>query len=168
MRKSYIVALSGISTALAITFVMLAMYIEPMTITFYVMSAIAVMLPLTKNSYKGALLSCIATTILAVCLAPIKSLPFAIFFGPYTIVSALLDSKAKWYVSYPIKLLWFNLVLYILYLVVGVLVINFDKLGFTLEYWAIAIIGSVLFILYDLLMRYVFRVMKYMVAKRLK
>ena len=168
MKKSQVIAISGISTALAVTFVMLACYIEPMTITFYVLSAIAMMLPICKDSYKGAFLSCVATIILTMSIATIKALPFAIFFGPYTIISILLSKKVKWYISLPIKLGWFNLVLYILYLVTGVLVIDFSQLGFTLEYWAIALIGSALFILYDLLMDYVFKALKYLVAKYIK
>ena len=168
MKKSYVIALSGISTALAVAFVMLAVYIEPMTISFYVMSAVSMMLPLTKGSYKGSLLACVATIILTVSIATIKALPFAIFFGPYTIVSVLLSKKLKWYFALPIKICWFNLVLYILYLVTGLLVIDFDALGFTLEYWAIALIGTVIFIAYDFLMQYVFRVLTYVVEKRIK
>lgn len=168
MKHSSVIALSGISTALAMVFVMLAVYIEPMTISFYVLSAVAMMLPLTKGSYKGAFLSCIATIILSVSIATVKALPFAIFFGPYTIVSVLMTKKLKWYFAYPVKLMWFNLVLYILYLVTGVLVIDFSKLSFNLEYWAIALIGSLIFIAYDFLMQYVFRVLKYIVDKRIK
>ena len=168
MKKSQVIALSGISTALAVTFVMLAVYIQPLTITFYVLSAIAMMLPLCKNSYKGAFLSCVATIILTMSIATIKALPFAIFFGPYTIISILLNKKVKWYISVPIKIGWFNLVLYILYLVTGLIVIDFSKLSFTLEYWAIALIGTALFMLYDLLMAYVFRALSYLVTKYIK
>ena len=167
MKKSNVIALSGISTALAVTFVMLACYIEPMTITFYVLSAISMMLPLAKGSYKGAMLSCIATIILTMSIATIKALPFAIFFGPYTILSILLNQKLKWYFSLPIKIGWFNLVLYILYLVTNLIVIDFSKLGFTLEYWAIALIGTALFIIYDILMQYIFKVLNYLIEKHL-
>ncbi len=168
MKKSYVIALSGISTALATMFVMLAVFVEPMTISFYVMSAICMMLPLSKGSYKGAILSCAATIILTVSIATIKALPFAIFFGPYTILSIFLAKKLKWYYGLPIKLAWFNLVLYILYLVTGLLVIDFEALGVKLEYWAIALIGSAVFVVYDYLMQYVFKVLTYIVEKRIK
>ena len=168
MKHSSVIALSGISTALAIVFVVMAVYIEPMTLSFYVLSAIATMLPITKGSYKGAMLSCIATIILSVSIATVKALPFAIFFGPYTIVALVLSKKLKWYFAYPIKLIWFNLVLYILYLVVGLVVIDFSQLGFELEYWTIALVGSVLFLVYDYMMQYIFRVLKYLVDKRIK
>ena len=168
MKKSNVIAISGISTALAVSFVMMACYIEPMTITFYVLSAISMMLPLTKGSYKGAMLSVVATIIVTMSIATIKALPFAIFFGPYTVISILLDKKVKWYFSLPIKIGWFNLVLYILYLATNLLVIDFTKLGFTLEYWAIALIGTAIFILYDILMQYVFKVLTYLVEKHIR
>ena len=168
MNKSKEIAISGISTALAVSFVMLACYIEPMTITFYVLSAISMMLPLTKGSTRGAVLSCVATIILTMSIATIKALPFAIFFGPYTIIAVLTDKKFKWYLTLPIKIGWFNLVLYLLYLVTGVLIINFEELGFTLEYWAIALIGTALFVLYDLLMQQVYKALMIMVKKYIK
>ena len=53
-------ALAGIGTAISLIFVVLAYFIKNLSLSFYVMSAGGVMLPLTKGYFREGFLTAVA------------------------------------------------------------------------------------------------------------
>ena len=86
MKRSHIIALSGISCAMALICVVGSIYVEFMTLTFAVLAAVFVQMPLTQKYWVGGILSYVATSILAFVIGNINSLPFILFFGAYAII----------------------------------------------------------------------------------
>ena len=74
-------ALSGISAALAIVFILGAVYVPNLTLSCYVLAAISVSLPLIKNLVISSMLSYIASSLVAFLLASVQVMPFILFFG---------------------------------------------------------------------------------------
>lgn len=175
------IALSGISAALALIAIVGAVYIQFSTITMFVLAGIFTMLPLTKGYWKGSVLCYIAVSILGFLIGNIRSLPYIIFFGIFSIVQWLIDivlinvkpleKVPKWIKiggGYVIKLSLLQLSLYLLWLFAHILFANMEIFGLKIEYWMIAVFGMPIYILYDILMHCVFVVLKRFVDKRIK
>lgn len=169
MKRSYIIALSGISSALATLFVVGATFLPTMKIALIVMSAIAISLPLTKNSWTGSLMSFIVSAIITFFVCNVKALPFILFFGPYAIIQYLLDYKfmssqkikskgIKLAISIIIKVIWFTGAFFACYYLMKISLTDITLLGgdwLTLP--ILYIILLVIAVLYDILFRFVFK-----------
>ena len=160
-NNSFEIALSGISCAIAVLFLSIGILSDWLLATGYFMGIIALMLPLSKEFYKGAFFTYVCTCILTLIMGAAAKfwdlVPFIIFLGPHPIVNALqLKHKFNRWIALPIKALWFDGMLIVSYYLVfgGVLggtllpetvyeVIN------TYIYLFIFTIGSAFFILYD-------------------
>lgn len=83
--KSFEIALSAVSCALAVIFLLVGTYVRPILATGYIMAEICLMIPLSKDFYSGGALAYIGTCILTVLLGAIGELwllvPFIMFFG---------------------------------------------------------------------------------------
>lgn len=168
MKKSYVIALSGISCALALICVVGSIFVEFMNLTFAVLAAIFVSMPLTQKSWVGGILSYISTSIFAFLIGNINALPFILFFGAYAIIQWSIEEKlfpllknkiAKYSVGYALKLAYFEAVIAIYWFLFNTLIPSFVLFGKTIKltYLIIALAGIPIFLLYDLMMHLVFK-----------
>lgn len=115
MKKisAYEVALSALSCALATIFLVLGTITPVLLFTAYLVSCIALTLPLTKQCYWGYFLAYIATLLLSLlfCGAAFffDLLPFAAFFGLHPLMNELqLKWKLNKWLAFFIKAAWFD------------------------------------------------------------
>lgn len=117
--SAYEIALSALSCALATILLTVGVYSEILLFTGYLLSCIALMLPLAKNSYRGYALSYIATCILCFLFNPARLfdlLPFMMFFGLHPIVNELqLKTKINRWVACGLKALWFDGTMFVIW-----------------------------------------------------
>lgn len=113
------IALSALSCALATIFLTVGSYSEILLFTGYLFSTIALMLPLAKKSYAGALLAYAATCILALLFNLARFwdvLPFLMFFGLHPIVNELqLKLRVNRWLACAVKALWFDGTMYVVW-----------------------------------------------------
>lgn len=160
--KTFEIALSGVSCAVAAGALSLGILGGWFVATGYLIAEIALMLPLSKQFFKGGFLAYAATVILAVVLgAAIKFwdlVPFAMFFGLHPLMNALqIRFKINKWLALFIKTLWFDCTLiaaYFLIYEVGGASLP-EQLASIIAGWRlyaiIFTVGSVLFFLYDYL-----------------
>lgn len=161
--NTFEIALSGISCAVAVLFLSLGILSGWLLATGYFVGVLAMMVPLSKNFYRGGFLAYLGTCILTVIMGAAAKfwdiVPFAMFFGLHPLINSLIGkSKFSKWLFLPVKALWFDCMLIVgYYLVYGGLlggtflpqnvydVINryFFLLVFT--------VGSVIGIVYDFL-----------------
>lgn len=162
-RLTFELALSGIATALSLVCTVLYYYSPFAKISFLALAAVALLLPLTAGHVRGAALSYVATSGLAIAIVgPVAALPFIFIFGWQPVVLGVCDRylKKKWYISLPIKAVLFNAGLFGTYTLYGLgdSVNNaLERIGWAPAYWLIAILATVLFLAYDYLMWWVYR-----------
>ena len=119
MRKisAYEIALSSLACAIATIFLTVGVYSELLLFTGYLMAAVALMLPLSKQSYVGYVLAYFATTILSLIFNAARFfdlLPFIMFFGLHPLVNELqLRVRINRWVACAIKALWFDATMYL-------------------------------------------------------
>ena len=80
--SAFEIALSAVSCALATILLTIGIYTEILLFTGYLFSCVVLMLPLSKQSYRGYILSYIATCILSFLFNPgriVDLLPFVLF-----------------------------------------------------------------------------------------
>ena len=120
MKSGKIIALSAISTALCTILLVFGAYFPTFDLSCMFMASLAVTLPLTKNSYKGAILTYLASLLLALIFANSNFtviVCFAVFFGLQPILNYYLISKNKKLINgfTILKVLWFTALLYAMY-----------------------------------------------------
>jgi hypothetical protein len=85
----------------------------------YLFSAIALMLPLSKQSFKGYALAYVGGSLLAFVFNAARFwdiLPFVLFFGLHPLVNELqLRTKINTWVACFIKALWFDATMYLMW-----------------------------------------------------
>ena len=174
MKRSYRIAISGISAALTIISLMLAMFLPTAKVAFFVISALCVSLPLTKGLFWSSLASYVVASAIGFLAGNIKALPFILFFGLYALITWLLDFRfyhlrmpraVKIILITIIKSAYFVLAFWACYKLMGVvisdIVIGTLRLNAPI-FWVAAIL---LFCAYDPLYRIVFKYMSRRVAK---
>lgn len=170
-------ALTSVASALSLIAFTLSVFVEPMTLSFYALSGIAMMIPLTKNYWKGATLGYIVVAISSFFINPINSVAYIAFFGLYAIIQWLLDIKffavklpkaAKFAISWLIKLGYFQIVVLVVWKFMQEIIGNIVIFDWEITYWLIDLIGTIFFIAYDVLMHYLFKSLKYFVEHKLK
>lgn len=157
MKKltAYEIALSALSCALATIMLTVGTYSEILLFTGYLLSCVALMLPLAKQSYLGYTLAYIATCLLALLFNAARFwdiLPFIIFFGLHPLVNELqLKINVNRWLACAIKALWFDGAMYLIWRFVFQMT---TTIAFVDAYiLPILLVGGTLFfILYDFLM----------------
>ena len=115
MKKlsSYEIALSALACALAVFFEVIGAYSEILLFTGYLLSAVALMLPLSKKCYKGYVLAYVGASVLSLIFASARFwdiVPFIAFFGLHPLVNELqLCSKINTWVACFLKAMWFDI-----------------------------------------------------------
>lgn len=121
MRKitSYEIALAGLSCALATALLTIGIYSEILLLTAYLVASIALMLPLSKQSWWGYVLSYLATCILTLIFTSWKFwdvIPFILFFGLHPLLNELqLKFKINKWLAFGIKALFFDATSYLVW-----------------------------------------------------
>ena len=93
-KKSRIIALGGIFSALCVISLYIAVYIPTNRLFFYSLSSIFVSFIVMEAGVKGGWLFYAATSALSMLIIPnkISLLPYLIFFGTYGIVKCYIES----------------------------------------------------------------------------
>ena len=123
------------------------------------------MLPLTQKYYREAILAYVAVCALGGIFANIHILPFVLIGGFYTIVTIVMEDhkdKVKWYIAYPIKLVYACFVFFVLYYLTNIFFVNFEALKINLEnkallYFLLNLIFVLAFFIYDALLLWGYR-----------
>ena len=156
MKKisSYEIALSALATAIATIFLTVGVYSEILLFTGYLLSCVALMLPLAKNSYRGFVLAYIATCLLSLLFNAgrfFDLLPFIMFFGLHPLVNELqLKIKINRWVACVLKALWFDATMYVIWRFVFAMTTTIALI----DAYIIPVIfvgGTLFFVLYDYL-----------------
>lgn len=171
------VALSGVSAALAILFIVGAIYIPFATISFYVLSALAISLPLIKRNILSSILSYVAAALIAFFVGSIKMLPFVMFFGLYAIIQWLLDvyfcekfelkTWIKIAINVAVKIVYFALVFWGLFVFMNLTVADFNILNINWNMPLLVFVCFIIFVLYDIVYREIFKLFKKILEKRI-
>lgn len=154
------IALAGISSAIALIAVILSFYIPNLSLSFNLLASVGIMLPLTQKYYREAILAYVAVCALGGIFANIHILPFVLVGGAYTIATVAMDNhkdKVKWYISYPIKVVYACFVFFVLYYLTDIFFVNFSAFNISTEnkallYFLLNLIFVAVFIIYDALL----------------
>ncbi len=150
--SAYEIALSALACAIATIFLTVGVYTEVLLFTGYLFACVALMLPLSKQSYLGYILAYLATSLLTLVFISFRFwdlLPFIMFFGLHPLVNELqLKIKINRWIACAIKALWFDLTMYLTWrflfgMTTTVAIV--DKLIIPL----ILVFGTVFFVFYD-------------------
>ena len=97
MKQSKVIALSAICSAFAIIFLTVGAFIPVFDYSAIFMASMCTMLPLAKKSWKGGLMSYMATVALSFIFFfgtnPAMVVTYTLFFGAHPTVSYLLKEK---------------------------------------------------------------------------
>ena len=98
-RTSFSIALSAVSCALTAIFLALGINVPFVYCAGYLLSSLAIMIPLSKDFFGGACLAWIGAALICLPLGGIvlfyKLFPYLVFFGPYPIVVGVLRKRGK-------------------------------------------------------------------------
>ena len=161
--QSFQIALSAIACAVAAGALTLGTYVHVLFAAGYLIAIFAIMVPLSKDFYWGAALSCVGAALLAFLFCGFAFwtlLPFVAFFGLHPIVNRLQLRKVKrkpfyvlWFI---LKAAWFDGALLLIWFTLG------GILGFTSATWypyvasqlylIVFLGGTAVFAVYDVMM----------------
>ncbi len=157
MKKisAYEIALSALACAVATLMLTVGVYSAVLLFTGYLLSCIALMLPLAKKSFVGYGLAYVATCILSLIFNAARFfdlLPFIAFFGLHPLVNELqLKTKINRWVACGAKALWFDGTMYLMWRFVFGMT---SAIPFVDQYIIpiILIVGTAFFVGYDYIM----------------
>lgn len=166
-KTAYALALAGISAALALLFVWLGVVVRYVTVAMFAAAGVAVMAPVTKRYYASAVFAYVVSAGLGFLVGDVTTVVgYALYFGPMALISAVMwEKKVKWYISYPVKIVFINGALAALYFGLQAIEVLAPDAAAYFDYWAIALLGTIALLLIDLLMNYVYRTMRKVLAK---
>lgn len=176
--NSRLIALSAISAGLSAMFLTLGAYVELLDVFCIVLAALPITLPLYRESRTAAFLTFLAGGLLGFLLSGmnIMSLVFPAyfaFFGLHPIVNDLFRRKNvnRW-VAKSVKFVWFMAVFFGLYFYYTLIMKIESQYYFSWIadniYWIWAILGTVVFLVYDEFMRIAQLVANYYLKKIIK
>ena len=166
-QRLYEVALAGISTALAFLLLAISMLVRYGSIGFFFVAALAICMPIKKRYYFAPIAAYIASSLL--CLAMpydiMSVMGFIFYFGPITIVGIILYEKnIKWFIIYPIKLIYMAGSIAFMYYVAGTIMISPDIIG-AIPFWAIELAGVPILLALDIAMLFIYKFLAPKVCK---
>ncbi|MCD7728981.1 MAG: hypothetical protein LUI60_03620 [Clostridia bacterium] len=165
--KSFEIALSAISCAVAVLFLTLGVFSRYLLATGYIVAQIALMIPLSKQFALGDFLAYLGTVILALILGAVASfwdvVPFIMFFGLHPLANYFqVKFKINKWIALVIKMVWFDVTLYVMYLlmwnITGITGMGSQTIINVVEFvekyiWLfIIVLGSLFLWLYDFIM----------------
>jgi len=166
----YQIALAGISAAIALLFVGLSVIVRFSTIAFYVAASLAIMVPLTKKYYFAGVFAYVASAALGFVIAGDINVVvgFVAYFGPMALITGIMcNLKVKWYIAVPVKIIYINGALALMYFVCKTIMLDasiMDKISYPI----IAVVGTVILIAIDFLLQFCFERLKPLMEKVLR
>lgn len=170
-RPTIEIAVAGISAGLMLLSLYLAVIVREGSISLFVAASVVLMVPISKKYYVAAVFAYVASSLLAFAIVGdiLQVLGFIIYFGPMTIASCVMaEKKVKPYITFPVKIVYINATLAILYFAANTLVVDLSSLGINLHYAVIAVVGTVLLLLLDTLMLMLYVRLKPLMDKVIK
>lgn len=170
------IALSGISCALALLSVVGSMFVEFLTLTFAVLSAVFVSMPFTQKYWVGGIITYVSTSIIAFLIGNINALPFILFFGAYAVIQWGIEQKLypliknkiiRYSAGYLLKIAYFEGVIAIFWFLFNTLIPTLTIFGKAIEltYLIIALAGIPVFLLYDFMMHLLYKNFKIIISR---
>ena len=154
MNKSHVIALSAVSAALSVIALALGTVFSVLDISMLMIASACIMLPLAKDSLKGAFLSYGATALLSLifCITfkgyAVVAL-YALFFGLHPIINYLIEKKGlNKYLFFAIKAVWFIGACFLMFYVFSVIE-PFPEAVQKFAPLIISVGGLLLFVIYD-------------------
>jgi len=166
----YQVALAGIAAALALLFVWLGVVIRYSTVAFFIAAGLVLMVPMTRKYYLSALFAYAVSAGLGFLVAGdvVTVFGYIVYFGPISLITGFFyNIKLKQYFQIPIKLVYINGAIALLYFVLKTIVID-DSIIERIPYWGVAVIGSIALILIDFVVQYIYKCLIPIVEKVLR
>ena len=178
MKKStrqvriYKVALAGISAAVALLCVWLGVVIRYSTVAFFIAAGVALMVPTSQKFYLSSILAYVVSAGLSFLVAPdiFSVMGYVVYFGPMAVLSGILYDnrhKVKWWLALIIKIIYINGAIALLYFVCHNIVID-STIAEKLPYWTIAIIGTIVLVVIDYILQFVYKRIAIIVGKALR
>lgn len=161
--RSFQIALSAISCAVASAFLALGILSGYLLALGYLVGILALMVPISKQFYLGGFLAYAGTCILAFILGAARSfwdlVPFIMFFGLHPLVNSLqIRFKINRWLALAVKAVWFIGTLFagyfmMVYGVIGGAILNtqFYQSIKNYIYIIIPVAGALFFFVYDYL-----------------
>lgn len=142
------------------------------TIAFFIAGGIALMVPLSQRYYFSAIMAYIVSAGLSLLIAGdvFSVMGYVIYFGPISLITGTLlnhSDKIKWWLALIIKVVYINLALALLYFVCHTIVID-DSIMDKIDYWMIALIGTIALVAIDYVIQIVYKRLVVLVAKSLR
>ena len=170
IQRIYEVALAGITTALVFLLLALSMIVRYGSIGFFFFAALALVLPLYKKYYFASIATYVAASLL--CLAMpydiMSVMGFIFYFGPISIASIIMYEKhVKWFIAYPIKVIYMAGSIAFLYYVAGNVMFDFNIIN-SIPFWAIELIGIVILLVLDIAQTLIYKWFAPIVGKAIR
>lgn len=171
-KRSFSIALSAVSCAIATVFMMIGQVVPFAFASGYLFAAVALMLPLAKDLRLGGFLAFAATALICLPMGLrefYKFFPFIAFFGLHPLVNSFQQKwKVNRWLAYAVKAVWFVGAMCAAWAIFVATATGPNELVERLGGWiylAICIGGALFFLLYDWLMLRLQRLVNYYVSK---
>lgn len=121
--RSFELALSAVSCAVAVMFLLLGFWSDFLLATGYLAGTVALMVPLSKQFFRGDILAYIGTCVLTIIMGAAARfwdlVPFVMFFGLHPLINALqIRFKVNRWLALAVKAVWFDFTLWVAYILV--------------------------------------------------
>ncbi len=149
MNKTKIIAVNGLLTAMVVIILFLATTSPTTRFSFYVLSSFFISVVIIESGAKaGGLFYTVSSIISALILSnKLGVVPYVLFFGNYGLVSFYIDKLNKNSLKYILKLLYFNLAIFIVYFTFRN--VFFSNIVPDIPLWMVYLLLQIVFIIYD-------------------
>lgn len=164
MKRSYQVALGGVTCALGVIFMVLSYYFQIGDLPLMALSSLMLLMPLKKGMFKTAWLCYVAVSLLTLLLTGnfVAVIPYLVFFGLHPIEIALLDRYGVHRAfRLLIKLIHCNAAMFVVFTFTSIFVTTGE--GFPL--WSYYLMGNLAFFMYDWLVVRIYSKLNYCLDK---
>ena len=168
------IALAAVGASISLLGVIASFYIGNLTLTFNVLAASGLLLPLSQKCYRESVLAYVAVCGLGAIFANVKILTFVLVTGLYTILTvAAEDKNLKWWIAYPVKIIYACFTFCVFYYLTSILVVDLERLGIadwkgSTLYLVFNVIYVAAFLIYDALLLWCNRYLRPVIRKAAK
>ncbi|MFI3166551.1 MAG: hypothetical protein R3Y32_00380 [Bacillota bacterium] len=170
MKNSKMIALSAVCTAFASICVAVGNIVPMLDYTMFLSASLFVMTPVIAGSYKGGILSGIASVLIGVMISPnfVVVVPYVVFFAPYAILLCFCEDEKRnlnKIVALVVKTVYFVAVEIVMWKYANFFA-DFDSLGIPIP--VLIILGLAVIFVFDFLMKRIRLQLKYQLWRVLK
>lgn len=165
-------AAAGLGTALSVLFITLSFFIRNLSLSFTVLAALGVMVPLAKGYFREGILTSVASSVIGFFIANISVLSYVLASSFYIVFTIFwMQKKLNKILGYGIKAAYSILVFFILYKLTTLITIDFallpalGNLSPALLYIILNALFTVAFIIYDIAIGQVFVYLQKVILK---